>query len=112
MDIAVEVRLFFSAVYTGIMAYCFYQILVILRKCIPHSAIVIDLEDLLYWIFLSRYIFHRVFVLMDGVIRLFFVVGVILGALLMGEMKRQLRVPFEKACEKWRKHLENRLQKM
>ena len=101
-----EAAVFLYAVLSGIVLYSSYQVLYWLRKLIPHAAWIISIEDLLFWIGVSIYLFRQMYRTTYGEIRWFFLVGVIGGSILAsgifkfpGKIKRKCQKHLEKQNE-------------
>ena len=63
----------------GVFLAASYDVLRILRGMIPHSAFFINLEDLLYWIYVAVVVFVQLYDKNDGQLR-----GYVFGSLLAG----------------------------
>ncbi len=101
-----EAGIFLYAVLTGVTALAAYGILICLRRIIPHSMAAVGVEDMVFWIGASIYVFRRMYDTTYGSIRWFFVLGVVCGALLGHVSARLLRKVVkktEKSLEKNRK---------
>ena len=99
-----EVVIFFYAVLTGSVVFCGYQILLLFRKLVKHRHVVEAIEDLLFWLAVSMYLFRQMYCPTYGSIRWFFVVGIVSGALAAGGigrlLQRQVRNRKEKESRK------------
>ena len=74
--------LFLFTVITGFVIGFIYDIFRILRKTIPHSYLMVQLEDILYWICVSLLMFYFMLHRNYGEIRLFSIAGAALGGVL------------------------------
>ena len=74
-----EVDIFLYAVLTGIFVFCGYQILLI-RRLVKHHHGVEAVEDFLFWVATSLYLFLCIYNTSDGSMRWFFVVGDRIGS--------------------------------
>ena len=63
----------------GIFLAASYDVLRILRGLIPHSAFLVNLEDLVYWIYVAVVVFLELYDKNDGRLR-----GYVFGGLLIG----------------------------
>ena len=95
-----EAVIFLYAVLTGITAWSSYEVLVLLRKCIRHSAILIGIEDLFFWTGISFYFFQQMYYTTYGSVRIFFVLGVVFGAILAAFTGRRAKKILEKFKKK------------
>lgn len=76
-----EAAAFLTAFLTGMIVACAYLVIRKLRRVIPHSLVVIAVEDGLYWIGMAVYVFVQIFQTSNGSIRWYFVAGAVLGLL-------------------------------
>ena len=60
-----------------------YLSLRVVRRLVKHSLWVLNFEDMIYWIAMSVYLFVQIYYTSDGIIRWYFTLGVVCGALLM-----------------------------
>ncbi len=65
---------------SGILLTAIYDLLRVVRRIIPHSGLVIGIQDLIFWIASGLFLFRQIFLKCDGSIRSFAVLGTILGA--------------------------------
>ncbi|NLM13619.1 MAG: spore cortex biosynthesis protein YabQ [Epulopiscium sp.] len=79
VSISEQAQIFIAAVEAGIIIGIFYDIFRIIRKIIPHPNWVIQLEDLIYWIIVSAFMFFVLFNKNYGEIRGFALLGAFLG---------------------------------
>lgn len=79
LGIGKEAVIFLYAGLSGIVILFSYQILRLLRRFISHHIIVINLEDLFYWIGVSVYLFRQMYMTTYGSIRWFFILGIVCG---------------------------------
>lgn len=80
-EIREEIMIFFTAVLTGAVLRTAYRCISCLREWIRHEPVAIELEDLFYWIAASIYFFVQIYHTSNGVIRWYFILGVVLGAI-------------------------------
>lgn len=77
-----ETAFFICACLTGIVVAFLYQIIRVFRKIVKHSVFFTNLEDFLYWILMSAYIFYQLYKTTYGSVRLFFALGIVFGWIL------------------------------
>lgn len=82
LGIGKEAMIFLYAGLSGIVVLFSYQILRLLRRLIKHHIIIVNLEDLLYWLGVSVYLFRQMYMTTYGSIRWFFILGVVCGIIL------------------------------
>lgn len=80
LGIGAEAGIFLYAGLSGMAVLFAYDILICIRKLIPHSFVAVGVEDLLFWVGASGYIFSRMYETTFGSIRWFFLLGLISGA--------------------------------
>lgn len=78
-----------------------YDILRIIRIVIPHSIVVISIEDVLYWIAAGIFMFMLLYKEDAGSIRWFAVVIAVSGMLIYNFGISRLAVPFVGKCIRW-----------
>ena len=66
LGIGKEAIIFFYAGLSGIVILFSYQILRLMRRLIPHHIVVVNLEDLLYWLGVSVYLFRQMYMTTYG----------------------------------------------
>lgn len=104
LGIGKETVVFLYAGLTGIVTFSSYQILILFRKLVEHSAAAVSAEDFFYWLGLSAYLFRQMYHTTYGSIRGFFILGVIAGNFLVFFCKILLK----KISAKWKNCLEKR----
>lgn len=80
LGIGIEAGVFLYAGLSGMTVMFAYELLCCLRKLISHDIRVVAVEDLLFWIGTSGYIFSRMYETTFGSIRWFFLLGLACGA--------------------------------
>ena len=107
LGIEKEAMIFLYACLTGIVLFFTYQIVYWFRKIVPHSMLMIYIEDILFWVSASVYLYRQMYQAAFGNIRWFFVLGVISGALLSYGLIRipgKIKMKYRKCLEKKRKN--------
>lgn len=77
-----EMEFLGNSVLTGIFLLIIYDGLRILRRTIPHSRGVVNIEDFMYWLAVTFFVFSLLYRENDGGIRWFAVLGIFCGMLL------------------------------
>lgn len=77
-----EFDFFLYAAITGVILSAIYDIFRIIRRIHPHGTILVALEDIVYWIGSALCISYILLLENDGIIRWFFILGLLLGMLL------------------------------
>lgn len=77
--ITVELQFFLISILWGVLIILTYDILRILRRLIPHNAIVLAIEDIIFWVLASLFIFAMIYTMNNGTIRGFSVMGMGIG---------------------------------
>lgn len=78
-EIILEVKFFLISIVCGILMLIVYDILRILRRVIKHPGYLVALEDLLFWISGSFFIFTMIYKENYGILRSFSILGMVLG---------------------------------
>lgn len=79
VSISEQAQIFLVSIQAGMVIGVFYDIFRIIRKIIPHPDWLIHLEDLIYWIIVSSFMFFVLFSKNYGEIRGFALLGALLG---------------------------------
>ena len=82
LSMSEQARTFFILIGAGIAAGFVYDIIRILRRIARHGLILIQIEDLLYWIILSVFIMLILLWDNNGVLRFFSVIAPVIGMIL------------------------------
>ncbi|TCT13050.1 spore cortex biosynthesis protein YabQ [Natranaerovirga pectinivora] len=80
--ITVQGQLFMITIASGIAIGVFYDIIRIFRRVVAHSNFLINIEDGLFWIISSVFLFVILFRQNNGVIRGYVIIGVLIGLVL------------------------------
>ena len=91
-----ELMVFVMAVISGAIVRLAYRCIACFRNIIRHNLAAIGIEDLIFWIGSAIYIFVQIYHTSDGSIRWYFVLGVVLGAVLMTVFLRRLEKVYKK----------------
>lgn len=78
-----ELDIFVHAVLSGILVYGSYTGIRMLRRFIKHNIQAISVEDFLFWVATSLYLFISIYKTSNGSVRWFFVAGVLIGMALL-----------------------------
>ena len=103
LGIGAEAAVFLYAGLSGMTVMFGYDILVCLRKIIPHCSAAVSVEDLVFWAAVSIYLFRKMYATTYGAVRWFFILGVVCGvflAYLAGILCKKISVKFKKKLEK------------
>ena len=77
-----EMVVFFQALLSGNVVFWTYTLLRILRKLIKHNLFFVSLEDFFFWISTAIYLFICLYNTSNGGLRWYFILGVVVGAIL------------------------------
>lgn len=75
-----EAGILLYACLTGCTILLAYSILRSVRRLIPHTMLAVGLEDLVFWIGVSIYVFRQIYNTTGGTIRWYFAAGILAGA--------------------------------
>lgn len=78
-DIIVELMFFLISILWGAIILLAYDSLRILRRLIKHKTLLVGIEDLIFWVIASIFIFSMIYRENDGIIRGFSIIGMALG---------------------------------
>ena len=79
MGIGNEVSIFVSACLSGVVIVAVYSVIRIFRRLRKHTLLWISIEDFLYWVWCTVYLFAEMHRTCSGRIRWYFVIGVSVG---------------------------------
>lgn len=80
--ISVELQFFLTSILWGVILLMAYDVLRIFRRIIKHDAFFIAIEDLVFWVVASLFIFAMIYRMNNGIIRGFSIMGMLLGGVL------------------------------
>lgn len=82
LGIEKELLIFLQAVLSGNLVYLIYTAIRVFRRLIRHNLFFVSLEDIIFWIATGIFLFLKIFQTSNGVIRWYFIVGVLLGVII------------------------------
>ncbi len=82
LSISYQLKIFLISLFIGLILGFFYDFLKLFRKYIVHNNILVNIEDIIYWIFMSIIIFLVSLYQNNGEIRVFFIIGIFISMLL------------------------------
>lgn len=95
-----EVIVFAVAVLSGAGFRLLYRCLGCFREIVRHNLIAIGIEDIVFWVCCALYLFVQIYHTSSGSVRWYFILGIVVGALLMTFFLRKLKKLFEKIYTK------------
>ena len=96
LGIETEVVIFLYAMLTGMVIFCAYQILLLIRKLVRHHPLAVGVGDVGFWLLVSAYVFRQMYCTTYGTIRWFFVLGIAAGLLSAFGVQYLLKYIFNK----------------
>ncbi len=78
-SIAFELQFFLTSILWGSLIVFAYDFLRIIRKLIDHNVFFVSLEDLIFWVFTSVFIFSMLYKENNGIIRGFSIAAMLIG---------------------------------
>lgn len=100
LGIEKELSVFLQAILAGNIIYLAYSVIRVVRRLWKHNLFFVSLEDLIFWIGTGIYLFIRIYQTSDGIIRWYFVIGVLLGGIITHFIISAIS---KKYIAKWRK---------
>lgn len=82
LGIEKELFVFLQASLAGNLIYLVYSAIRVVRRIVKHNLFFVSLEDLIFWIGTGIYLFVKIYQTSNGSIRWYFVIGVLVGAIL------------------------------
>ena len=98
-----EAMIFLYAGLSGLTVLAGYDVLRWFRRIIRHHDFLVGVEDILYSVAVSIYLFHQLYVTTYGSIRWYFIAGILLGMLFW----KSVKILLKKMLSNLRKSLEN-----
>lgn len=80
--ITIELQFFLVSILWGALVLLAYDLLRILRRVIRHNSFFVIVQDLLFWVLASLFIFAMIYIENSGTIRGFSVMGMVIGMLM------------------------------
>lgn len=80
--ITIELHFFLISILWGVLVLLAYDQLRILRRIIRHNALFVAIQDLLFWVLSSVFIFAMIYTENSGTIRGFSVMGMVIGMII------------------------------
>ena len=96
LGIETEVVIFFYAALTGMVLFCGYQILLLIRRLVRHHPLAVGVEDIGFWLLVSAYVFRQMYCTTYVSIRWFFVLGIAAGLMTAVGVQHLLKRIFRK----------------
>ncbi len=82
LSVSEQMDLFIKCVLLGILVGVFYDSLSIVRKIFVHNKITVNIEDLIFWILTTFFVFIMLLKINEGEIREYAVAGILIGYLI------------------------------
>ena len=103
IGIGMEALIFLYAGLGGMMVLFAYYVLICFRHIVKHSTAAAGVEDILFWLAASGFIFKQMYDTTYGSVRWFFVLGLLsgggVGACII-RLGKKINVKFQKKLEK------------
>ncbi len=103
-----EISVFLCACFSGMVTALAYQMLLALRMAVSHTRLLENVEDFLYWSGVGIYLFYQAYCTTYGVIRWHFILGVVIGFVVVKYLAFRLRSVLWKIQKKLEKTGENK----
>lgn len=86
-----EIIVFVIAVFSGASVRLAYKCLGCFRDIVKHSLVLMGAEDLVFWIGAAIYLFIQIYQTNSGRIRWHFILGVVIGVVLMSVFVKRMK---------------------
>lgn len=96
VGLEVEWMAFVQAVFSGMIVCWGYFCIQKIRRIISHNLLAISIEDGLFWVSVSIYVFVQIYYTSSGSIRWYFILGIVLGALSMDKIISWIEKKYQK----------------
>lgn len=87
LGIGKEAAIFIHAGLAGIIVVLTYLCIRIVRRLVNHNWLAVTIEDFLFWIWTSLFLFVQIYHTSNGTIRWYFVLGVVFGMIIANFIK-------------------------
>lgn len=94
-DITIELQFFMISIIWGILILLAYDQIRVLRRILPHKISLITIQDLLFWLVVSVFVFAMIYVQNSGTIRGFSIMGIVIGMVIYHYILSDLLVKIE-----------------
>ena len=91
LGIKKELAIFLQAILTGNILFLVYAAVWIVRRIIKHNSFFVSMEDVIFWVGAGLYVFGEIEQTCDGIIRWYFVLGVLLGTFITNGIFQWIR---------------------
>ena len=81
---------FLQAFVTGMIVYSAYHCIRKFRRIMPHQLVLISIEDAVFWIWVSVFVFVQIYHTSNGSIRWYFALGIVFGGAFLGILKMRI----------------------
>ena len=105
LEIREEVMIFLLAVIAGAVVRLSYRCICCFRSIVRHSLYAVEIEDMLFWIGAAVYLFVQIYHTSDGSVRWYFVLGIVLGAVVSSIILWKIEKTRKKIYEIGRAHV-------
>ena len=78
-EIIIELQVFLQSIFWGCLLLIIYDVLKILRSIIKHNKLIVIIQDIIFWVLCSVFVFSMMYKKNDGTIRAFIIMGMIAG---------------------------------
>lgn len=89
-EIEKEVIVFVVALLSGASVRLTYKCLGCFREIVKHSLVLIGIEDIIFWVGAAIYLFIQIYQTNSGRIRWHFILGVVIGTILMSVFVKKI----------------------
>ena len=90
-EIREEIIGFLIAFVSGAIVRLCYHCISCFRANFRHHLLLVEIEDMLYWIATAVYLFVQIYYTSDGVLRWFFALGVVIGTVISTLFVRKMK---------------------
>lgn len=95
-EIREEIIGFFIAFVSGAVVRLCYHCISCFRANFRHHLLLVEIEDMLYWITTAIYLFVQIYYTSNGVVRWYFALGVVFGVLVSTVFLREIKKMLKK----------------
>lgn len=101
-NIMEEIKIFLQAIGLGGTMAVVYDVIRLTRRILPRGLLWISIEDVCYWLFFGLLYWNMTYCHMDGELRIYVILSMILGAVIYYSAKKTLKKRIKPDTMKWK----------
>ena len=110
LEMKEELIIFVLAIISGLIVRLVYRCISCFRQIVKHGYLAMGIEDVVFWVGVSVYLFVQIYHTSSGSIRWYFALGVVFGVFLMSLFLKKVEELFQKIYTRRKKDLSETLE--